>query len=73
MKTVNLHNEIKNLAEKHGIREYRIEGMKLSDGNYQVTPEGELARDLFIDVKIIPIRQILEIPITFTIKRDNDE
>jgi hypothetical protein len=45
--------------------------MKLTDGNFEVTPEGELVYDRFIDVVIIPTRaRVVDIPITITINRE---
>ena len=71
MKTINLNKIIKKLAERQGVLEYRIDKMSLSDGNFEVTPEGELVHDKFIDIVITPTKaRVVDIPITFTVKRE---
>ena len=68
MKTSDLNKKIKELTEKKGITKYRVDGMALKMGNYSIAKNGELKCDLFIDIRILPLRGYHEIPITFTVK-----
>jgi hypothetical protein len=75
METIKLNQIIDALAKEQGITKYRIEKMSLNDGNFEVTPNGKLVKNRFIDVKVIPLAgsALLELPITFSVKREEDE
>ena len=70
MKTVDLNKKIDKLVKSNGIEKYRIEGMKLVHGVYEVTDEGELTWDTFIDVHILPLKGYFQFPVTFSIKNE---
>ncbi len=73
MDTKKLNAIITSLAHTMGITKYRIERMELKDDNYNVTSNGELVYDRIIEVKILPTEGYFEIPITFNIKREENE
>jgi len=73
MKTKDLNNRIDEYAKINGIEKYRVEKMALKKGVHSVTPEGELVCDLFIDVVILPQKGYFQLPITFSIKLEDNE
>ena len=73
MKNEKLTAIITTLANNFGITKFRVDSMKLTEGDFEVTPQGELTYDKFIEVKILPLAGYHEIPITFSIKREKNE
>jgi hypothetical protein len=73
MRTKDLNKRIDEYAKYNGIKKYRVEKMALKKGVHSVTPEGELVCDLFIDVVVLPITGYFQIPITFSIKLEDNE
>jgi hypothetical protein len=73
MRTKNLNNRIDEVVKKQGIEKYCIKKIALKKGVDSVTPEGELVCDLFIDVVILPIKRYFQLPITFSIKLEDNE
>lgn len=70
MKTSDLNRKIDDLVKKQGINEYRIERMSLKDGNYMITPEGKLVREVYIQVIVLPTTGLFRMPITFNVKNE---
>ena len=73
METKKLTAILTTLVNSMGITKYRVDSMKLMDGNYTVNLQGELVYDKYIEVKILPLEGYYEVPITFSIKREKNE
>ena len=58
--------------KEKGVNDFKINSVKIIDGNYAVSSNGSLVKEQFIDVDVIPIAVYseMEIPITLTIKNE---
>ena len=67
METKELNRLIKEKLGKRGIFEYKIDGMKIEDGNFSVASNGELEYEQCISVNITPLATIKNIKINIII------
>lgn len=69
METKKLKEIIDTRMKDMGILEYKIDGMKLNEGNYMINDDGLLERDIILDVYVRPIEAIQKITINIVINK----
>jgi hypothetical protein len=69
MKTTDLNNIIDDRMKKMGIHQYKIDGMKLNEGNYSVAEDGTLVYDQIIDIYVRPIEGTTNITMNIVISK----
>ena len=67
MKTEELNRLIKEKLGKRGIFDYRIDSMKIEDGNYSVARNGELEYEQCISVNVTPLATVKNIKVNIII------
>ena len=67
MKTTDLYNLLEKRLKKIGISQYKIDGMKLNEGNYSVADDGTLVYDQIMDIYVRPIEGTTNITMNIVI------
>lgn len=69
MKTTDLNAIIDDRMKKMGITNYKIDGMKLNEGNFTVADDGVLEYDQILDIYVRPIEATTNLTINVVISK----